>query len=192
MSLAMQLLSASTPAMITNMMQDDDIVLCLCEKGMYGKFFDLFTHWNGVVDICNGRSGPHSAENALNRQTQLLETLNLFSNWRILHEKMLSNKRASEYIFLQTRLGFVSGHVTAIKIFCVGNGKKINPRSMNTDTVEWHFGNARQMVGGSTNKLTAAGFDNADKKASTFNMANMAIVGNNSSGVNIFKSKKQY
>jgi hypothetical protein len=36
---------------------------------------------------------------------------------------------------------------------------------MNTDTVEWYFGNARQMVGGSTNKLIAAGFDNADKKS---------------------------
>ncbi len=63
---------------------------------------------------------------------------------------------------------------------------------MNTNTVEWHFANAMQMVGGSTNKLTAAGFDNANKKASTFNTANMAIVGNNSSGVNIFDGKKQY
>jgi hypothetical protein len=72
------------------------------------------------------------------------------------------------------------------------NGEKINPQTMNTNTVEWHFGNARQMVGRSTNKLTAAGFDNADKKTSTFNTANMAIVGNNSPGVNIFDSKKQY
>ncbi len=63
---------------------------------------------------------------------------------------------------------------------------------MNTNTVEWHFKNARQMVGGNTNKLTAAGFDNADKKASSFSAANMAIVGNNSLGVNIFDSKKQY
>jgi hypothetical protein len=63
---------------------------------------------------------------------------------------------------------------------------------MNTNTVEWHFGNARQMVGRSTNKLTAAGFDNADKKATTFNAANMAIVGYNSLGVNIFDSKKRY
>jgi hypothetical protein len=47
-----------------------------------------------------------------------------------------------------------------------------------------------QMVGGSTNKLTAASFDNIDKKASTFNAANMAVVDNNLSGVNIFKSKK--
>ena len=84
------------------------------------------------------------------------------------------------------------GHVTAIDIFCAKNGERINPRTMNTDTVEWHFGNARQMVGGSTNKLTAAGFDNADKKASAFNAANMDIVGNNSLGVNIFDSKNRY
>jgi len=31
------------------------------------------------------------------------------------------------------------------------------------------FGDARQIVGGSTNKLTAAGFERASKKASTFN-----------------------
>ena len=48
------------------------------------------------------------------------------------------------------------------------------------------------MVSRSTDKLTAASFDNADKKASTFNAANMAIVGNNLSDVNIFKSKKLY
>ncbi len=48
------------------------------------------------------------------------------------------------------------------------------------------------MVSRSTDKLTAASFDNADKNASTFNAANMAIVGNNLLGVNVFKSKKQY
>jgi hypothetical protein len=84
------------------------------------------------------------------------------------------------------------GHVSAIDIFCAKNGERINPRTMNTNTVEWHFGNARQTVGGSTNKLTAAGFDNADKIGSTFSATNMAIVGNNSLGVNIFDSKKQY
>jgi hypothetical protein len=88
--------------------------------------------------------------------------------------------------------GVYNGSFAAIDIFCAKNGERINPWTMNTNTVEWHFGNARQMVGGSTNKLTAAGFDNANKKASTFNAANMAIVGNNSSGVNIFDSKKQY
>jgi hypothetical protein len=46
------------------------------------------------------------------------------------------------------------------------------------------------MVGGSTNRLTAVGYDNAYKKASTFNIASIAIVGNNSLGANIFASKK--
>jgi hypothetical protein len=38
------------------------------------------------------------------------------------------------------------------------------------------------VVGGSTNKLTAAGFDRADKKASTFKAAEFSLVGNNSTG----------
>jgi hypothetical protein len=46
------------------------------------------------------------------------------------------------------------------------------------------------MVGGSTNKLTAAGFDRADKKASTFNAAKFSLVGNNSTGANIFGRSK--
>ena len=33
---------------------------------------------------------------------------------------------------------------------------------MNTDTVEWTFGDKRQMVGGSHNKLTALNFDRGD------------------------------
>ena len=50
----------------------------------------------------------------------------------------------------------------------------------------WFFGDARQMVGGSTNKLTAAGFDLVDKKASTFNAAKFSLVGDNLIGDNIF------
>jgi hypothetical protein len=136
---------------------------------MYGHIRDLCTHWNGAVDICNGQSGLHSLESASDRQAQLLETLNWFTNWRTLHEKMLSKKRALEYKFFADETWFcikslLLGNVTAIEIFRIRNGKKINPRVMNTDTVEWHFRNTRQMVGGSTNKLTAAGFDNVDKK----------------------------
>ena len=69
--------------------------------------------------------------------------------------------------------------------------KSISPRTMNTDTVEWFFGDARQMVGGSTNKLTAAGFDQADKKARTFNAAKFYPVGNNSPGANMFGRNKK-
>ena len=63
---------------------------------------------------------------------------------------------------------------------------------MNTDTVEWHFGNSRQMVPGSSNTLTAAGWDNAARKASAFNASKMALVGNNSSGENPFRRNKKF
>ena len=58
--------------------------------------------------------------------------------------------------------------------------------------LEWFFGDARQMVGGSTNKLTAAGFDRADKKESTFNATKFSLVGNNSTGDNIFGRNKRF
>jgi len=34
-------------------------------------------------------------------------------------------------------------------------GESISLQTLNTDTVEWFFGDARQMAGGSSNKLTA-------------------------------------
>jgi hypothetical protein len=46
------------------------------------------------------------------------------------------------------------------------------------------------MVGGSTNKLMEVGFDQADKAASTFNAAIISLVGNNSTGANIFGRNK--
>jgi hypothetical protein len=48
------------------------------------------------------------------------------------------------------------------------------------------------MVGGSTNKLTAAGFNRADKKESTFNATKFSLVGNNSTGDNIFGRNKRF
>jgi hypothetical protein len=187
--LTTQFLSASTTEMIQSAMDDDEIMLNLREKGMYRHIWDLCMHWNGVFDICNRQDRPHCPENAVEQQTHLLQTLDWFSKWKALHNEMMREKRATEFIFFADKTLFcikalLLGHVSAIDIFCAKNEERINPRTMNTDTVEWHFGNARQMVGRSTNKLTAAGFGNADKKkASTFNAANMAIVGNNSSGV---------
>ena len=77
-------------------------------------------------------------------------------------------------------------------IYCVIKGESISLRTMNTDMVEWFFGDARQMVGGSTNKLTMSGFDQAYKKASLVNATKFLLVGNNSTGVNIFGRNKNY
>ena len=46
------------------------------------------------------------------------------------------------------------------------------------------------MVGGSTNKLTMAGFNQADKKVSTFNATKFSLVGNNSTGASMFGRNK--
>jgi hypothetical protein len=47
------------------------------------------------------------------------------------------------------------------------------------------------MVGSSTNKLMTAGFDQADKKASTFNATKISLVGINSTGANMFGRNKK-
>jgi hypothetical protein len=105
-------------------------------------------------------------------------------------------KLATEFNFFANETWFcikslLLAHITVIQIYCVSKGQCVSPRTMNTDTVEWFFGDARQMVGGSTNKLTAAGFDRgADKKASTFNAAKFSLVGNNSAGANMFGRNK--
>ncbi len=83
-------------------------------------------------------------------------------------------------------------HVTVIHIYCVMKGESISPQTINTDTVERFFGDVQQMVDGSTNKLIAAGFNRADKKASTFNAAKFALVGNNSTGGNMFGRNKRF
>ncbi len=82
--------------------------------------------------------------------------------------------------------------MTVIQIYCVENSKSINPHTNDTDTVEWHFGNDRQMVPGSSNMLTATGWDNTAKKASAFNASKMALVGNNSSGENPFSRNTKF
>ncbi len=96
--------------MIRNAIADDSIVLSLNIKGMYNHVADLCEHWNSVVDICNGRDGPHSPVNAQERQSTLLKTLAWLSRWKQLHDERVAKKQLLEYIFLQMRLGSASSH----------------------------------------------------------------------------------
>jgi hypothetical protein len=72
---------------VTNTLKGDDgshnvatsVVLKLRNKGMYNHVADLCKHWNYVVDIFNGRDGPHSPDNADMRQSCLFDTLVWFS-----------------------------------------------------------------------------------------------------------------
>ena len=83
---------------------DDGVMFSLNNKGMYNHVADFCEHWNEVVDICNGRRGPHSPANATQRQTSLLETLAWFSRWKELHDKRVKEKHTTKYIFLQMKL----------------------------------------------------------------------------------------
>ena len=143
------------------------------------------------------RRGSSAPGNAAQRQTVLLKTLAWFSRWKELHDERVEEKHATAYNFFADETWFcikslLLGHVTVIQLYCLMKGESISPRTMNTDTVEWFFGDACQMVGGSSNKLTAAGFDRADKKASTFNYAKFSLVGNNSTGHNVFGRNKRF
>jgi hypothetical protein len=106
-------------------------------------------------------------------------------------------KLATEFNFFANETWFcikslLLAHITVSQIYCVSKGQCVSPQKMNTDTVKCFFLDARQMVGGSTNKLMAAGFDRADKKASTFNAAKFSLVGNISAGANMFGRNKKF
>ncbi|KAL7542027.1 hypothetical protein ACHAWF_011062 [Thalassiosira exigua] len=198
-SLAMQILSASVARMIREAIADDEIKLILRNKGMYNHIAHLCENWNLVVDICNGRDGPHSPLNAEERQTQLLNVLNWFSQWKAKHDVDAANesKSTNEYNFFADETWFciralILAHAGAIQLYCIERDEKLDPRSMNTDVVEWFFGNGRQSVGGSTNKLTARGWGHAGFKEQAFQVGRHNVVGNNKTGADVFARKKRF
>jgi hypothetical protein len=81
---------------------------------------------------------------------------------------------------------WILAHVSAIQIYCVVKKERINPRSLNTDVIEWFFGDGRQMVGGSQRKMTANQWDHAGFKATAFDAGRHNLVGNNKTGENMF------
>ena len=91
---------------------------------------------------------------------------------------------ATEYIFLAAETWFcireiLLPQVGAIQIYCIEKGEKINPRNMNTDVVEWLFGDGRQMVGGNANKITLRQWGHASFKAGAFSAGQHGVVDNN-------------
>ena len=164
---------------------------------MYTHLADLCENWNFVVDICNSRDGAHSPENARDRQMVLLDVLSWFTKWEKIHLAAVQKGEATEFNFFAQETWFcirslILAHVCAIQIYCVEGGQSINPRSMNTDVVEWFFGDGRQMVGGSTNKMTARQWNHAGFKAAAFNAGKHNLVGNNKTGQDIFGRQKRF
>ena len=78
-ALAAQMLSGSTCQMIRDAILDDVIVLLLRNKNMYHHLANLCDHWDQLLNVTNGRDGPHTPANAIQRQTKLLDILDWFS-----------------------------------------------------------------------------------------------------------------
>jgi hypothetical protein len=97
--LATQLLSQSTAKMIRYAIADESVMLSLHIKGMYSHVADLCEHWNAAIEICNGRDGPHSPDNAAMRQSCLLDNLVWFAKWKELHDERVRMKLTTEFIF---------------------------------------------------------------------------------------------
>lgn len=197
-SLAMQVLSASTAAMIRKAIEDEDVNLSLSNKGMYHHLANLCEHMNDLADICNGRDGPHSPENALERQTKLLDILAWFTAWKDEHDRRVADEEATEFNFFAPETWFclralILGQVATIQLYCVELGVCVKPRSLNTDVVEWFFGHCRQMVGGSTNKMTTRAWNHGVGKSAAFRAGKHTVVGNNKTGADEhFVRQKRY
>jgi hypothetical protein len=197
-SLAMQILSLSVAMMIRMAIADDDVKLHFDTKGMYNHLADFCEKMNSLVDICNGRDGPHTPENAAARQKELLDILSWFTEWKQLHDERVTAGEATEYNFFAPETWFciqalILGQVATIQYYCVEKGESVNPRSLNTDALEWFFGDCRQMVGGSTNKLTSRQWDHGDGKATACVAGRHSVVGNNKTGTTtVFPRQQRY
>ena len=196
-ALAMQVLSATAASMIRAAIADEDVTLSLENKAMYNHLANLCEKMNDLADICNGRNGPHTPENAEERQTKLLDILSWFAEWKELHDERVAKEEATEYNFFADETYFciqalILAQVGAIQLYCVEKGLSVAPRTMNTDVVEWHFGDVRSFIGGSTNKITAKGYDHGDFKAMACNAAKHSLRGNNASGDGMFGRQKRH
>jgi hypothetical protein len=195
-ALAMQVLSATVAAMIRRAIAATDVALPSRNKGVYNSLAYLCKNMNSLIDICNGRHGAHTPDNASVRQHELLRVLEWFSRWKKLHDERVAIEEATEYNFFAHETwrciqSLILAHVAIIQLYCVEKSESINPRVINTDVVEWFFGDARSMVGGATNKLRAKAANAADRKAGAFNRGRHGVVGNNKSGTDsVFKREQ--
>ena len=107
-ALAAQMLSGSTCQMIRDTILDNAISPQIRNKNRYHHLANLCDHWDQLLNVTNGRDGPHTPENAIQRQTELLDILDWFSKWEELHKELLDKGEAPEFSFLQMRLSFAS------------------------------------------------------------------------------------
>ena len=88
-------------------------------------------------------------------QNNLLEILEYFS----ILNSLLKKKGKNDNCFLPSQTwksiqSLILGLVRCIQFYVIENGESFVPRRTNTDTVDYHFGNSRESVGGE-NAITA-------------------------------------
>ena len=95
----MQILSTSVARMIRDAIKDIKVVVSLTKKDMLNHLADLCEKWNNVVDICNGRDGPHTPENTSDKQSTLLDILSWFAEWKAMPSELLDTGATTKYNF---------------------------------------------------------------------------------------------
>ena len=93
------------------------------------------------MDICNGKNGPHSLENATERYIKIVSILDWFSKWKILYDNNVTEGVYTDLIFFADEIWFCTralflAYIGAIQIYCVEKNVSINPRCMNTGADE--------------------------------------------------------
>ena len=165
-------------------------------KGVFTSLVVFIEKWNRIVDIMNGRDEYYSEVNGRSIQEELLTTLSWLTVWKQDHDQRVEDGINTIYNFFAPETWncmqmLILSHVVVIEYWCIGKGMKVNPRVLNTDPVEHHFGNCRQMVGGSHAGLNVMGFDQGDTKSGLVKAANYNNVGNNKNANKVPTKKKQ-
>ena len=136
------------------------------------------------MDIVLGRRWRYTRENGKTFQRELLIFLAWMSRWEADHDERVNDGKQTEYHFFadstwQCIQMMVLGHFVVIEVWCIQRRMEVNPRVMNTDPVEHHFGNLRQMIGGSHSGLNCMSASQGGAKGGLAKQANYAPVGNN-------------
>mmetsp|Transcript_21657 Transcript_21657/g.32094 ORF Transcript_21657/g.32094 Transcript_21657/m.32094 type:complete len:187 (+) Transcript_21657:3-563(+) len=185
--------------MIQLAINDPEVIVgAFRNKNVFYPLMHYIRHMNNLIDIANGKLGNYDPTNGREMQEKLLDILDWFSKWKRDHDRRVSEPESerTEYNFLapitwDCLRNLILGHVFVIEYYCIGKGYTINPAKLNTDPVEQHFGNSRQFVGGSTQGLTMAGWNHADKKAGLAQRGGFGKVGNcKGSGEHFTRTKR--
>jgi hypothetical protein len=207
--LSVQVLSQSVVNMLKQGVEDEDVEVPLGKK-RYASLIAMAERVDRLVDIFNGRlknsTGRMSftPENGKAIQLELLEILQWFSKWHSVHNERLGLTNRITGKTFDTKFNFfadetwrnlqwlVLGNVFLIQYWVLDRGFSINPRTLNTDCMEHHFGNCRQITAGSHHGLTVSMWQAGDAKASRLKQARHALKGNNSNAPDSFGSKVKW